>query len=119
MENIVRIEELEIEGIKNVKYGKLTFQELASYLKGDFEKVHPVLGIYGQNGSGKTAIIEVVNIIKELLCGNELDSKYLNYINNETLYSKISVTFFLSLNEDQHLININLNSLKMKEINYI
>ena len=45
MRHIIRLSTLEIENIKNVQYGKIEFER---------GKKGSILGIYGQNGSGKT-----------------------------------------------------------------
>lgn len=49
MRQVVRLTRLEIENIKNVQHGELEFAQ------GDKGSV---LGIYGQNGSGKTVVID-------------------------------------------------------------
>ena len=58
MESIVRLSSLKITNIKNVRCGQIimpnTFQKQLSCKNAE------VLGIYGQNGSGKTAVIETL-----------------------------------------------------------
>jgi len=65
MKNIVRITNVKITNLKNVKYGEFhtnsTFKTL--------EKAD-VIGFYGQNGSGKTAAVEAFNLLKTLLSAN-------------------------------------------------
>ena len=62
MTTIVRITNVEISNLKNVKRGEFhtnsTFETL--------EKAD-VIGFYGQNGSGKTAAVEAFNLLKTLL----------------------------------------------------
>ena len=48
-QNTVRLVAMEINNIKNVKHGKI---ELSKSKKGS------LLGIYGQNGSGKTVVVD-------------------------------------------------------------
>ena len=55
MENrTVRIETITIENFKNVMQGTLDFENKRKKYKAS------VLGLYGQNGSGKTALIHAV-----------------------------------------------------------
>jgi len=62
METIVRLIDLKINNLKNVKDGELktasTFENIS---KSD------VIGIYGQNGSGKTAIVKAFDLLYSLL----------------------------------------------------
>ena len=51
---IVRIESIEIQNFKNVKYGVLDFVNNRKNYNSS------VLGLYGQNGSGKTALIDAL-----------------------------------------------------------
>ena len=66
---VVKIRRLEIENFKNVKKGTIT---MPSVLKADVAGYGDILGIYGQNGSGKTAIVDALDTIKTLLCGMAL-----------------------------------------------
>ena len=55
---IVRIEQVEIRNFKNVVHGIIGFKNTHKSYKAS------VLGLYGQNGSGKTALIDVIDILK-------------------------------------------------------
>ena len=67
MSNLVRLESMTIEGIKNVEHGELSFDELSKIKNNNLNDLHSVLGIYGQNGSGKTAALEAAKILKDIL----------------------------------------------------
>ena len=53
-DTIVRIESIEIKNFKNVGYGHLDFGNSKKGYKAS------ILGLYGQNGSGKTALIDAL-----------------------------------------------------------
>ena len=57
---MVRIQEIQIKDFKNVEHGIIKFPNKKS--SGDFLNSAEVVGVYGQNGSGKTAIVEAFKI---------------------------------------------------------
>ena len=57
-----RIEKIEIENFKNVKYGQVVLKNNRKDYKAS------ILGIYGQNGSGKTALIDAIKLLKLAFC---------------------------------------------------
>ena len=58
MHYIIRLAAMKIENIKNVGYGRLEFSQ---------GKSGSILGIYGQNGSGKTVVVDCMVLLKCLL----------------------------------------------------
>lgn len=74
MQQSVCISAITLENIKNVAYGHIDL--LASKHIGGANLV----GIYGQNGSGKTIIIEALEILKYLLLGEKIPDEYENWI---------------------------------------
>ena len=67
---IARLKSVTLKNIKNVGYGRI---ELPDAEKTDESSV---LGIYGQNGSGKTAVIDALEFIQQVILGEKIDSKY-------------------------------------------
>ncbi len=70
MKTVVRIKDIDIKNIKNVRHGKITTNT-------NFDRVDvaDIVGFYGQNGSGKTAVVEAMSLLKNLLVTNELPEK--------------------------------------------
>ena len=64
----VRILSAQIENFRNVSYGEINFP----HSEDPFTLQSDVLGIYGQNGSGKTTFIYVLEILQCLLSGQPL-----------------------------------------------
>lgn len=60
----MRIVALELNHIRNVGHGQITFDNLPSG--------GSMTGLYGQNGSGKTAVVDVIAILKQLVQGERL-----------------------------------------------
>ncbi len=65
MTSIVRVVNVEINNLKNVKKGQFhTNSSFSTLEKAD------VIGFYGQNGSGKTAIVDAFKLLETLLSAN-------------------------------------------------
>ena len=104
---IVRLEEITIKNLKNVEYGhiKLNVDKKCSSSN--------LLGLYGQNGSGKTVLINAIDILKQLLMGQRLPDHLVDYIeslfiNNEfkSTYGETSVTETIeTMDESNYLID--------------
>lgn len=56
----IRILKIEIQNFKNISYGKLQFPSCDVVKNGVPKFESDVIGIYGQNGSGKTALVEAL-----------------------------------------------------------
>ena len=67
---VIRLTEIELEHFNNVERGKIA---LSSWEPGD-RITSDIVGIYGQNGSGKTSIILALKILQSLFLGAELPS---------------------------------------------
>lgn len=90
----IRLLSIELHNLKNVSNGSI---ELNKSLEKDyFSKEADVLGIYGQNGSGKTSVIQTLSLFKTIAEGNQLWSDTENCINVDT--NNCSFTVKLSLN---------------------
>lgn len=81
---VVRIIKSELQNFKNVKYGEVKYMNYGSVQKyGEIQK-KDIVGIYGQNGSGKTALIESMDILKYILLGKEISyDEYAGIISEE------------------------------------
>lgn len=81
-----RLSRIEIYNFKNIKRAELDFK-------------NSILGLYGQNGSGKTALIDVLDLVKTVLCGHSVASDFLNLIHVDAEYSRIVVQFTMDEKE--------------------
>lgn len=70
MKRVVRLCEVRLENFKNTARGTVTIPEAEKHAP--FEYTSSILGIYGQNGSGKTAVVEALAILKNLLSNGSL-----------------------------------------------
>lgn len=89
----VKIKKIYIENIKNVRKGTIDFTDEENQLN--------ILGIYGQNGSGKTALVDALTTIKALMLGEQLNHGEIDLLNDE-LISKIDI---LIVNNNEYEVN--------------
>ena len=91
MESIVRLSSLKISNIKNVRVGQIvmpnTCQKHLTY------KTAEVLGLYGQNGSVKTAVIDTLYYLQKIMIGSTLDKKVADYIDAASDQAEIIADF--------------------------
>lgn len=69
---IVRIVQNELINFKNVEYGQIRYMNYSSVQNNACITENDIVGIYGQNGSGKTALVEALDILKHVLSGMEI-----------------------------------------------
>ena len=90
---VVRIMKIILENFKNVEYGEIDFH-CGKYFVPYGSKAD-ILGLYGQNGSGKTALIEAVYILKQLLRGSKVQNLFSECINKNAKFAKLTFLFEL------------------------
>ena len=88
---IVRIESIYINNFKNVINGEITLNNNRVPYNTS------ILGLYGQNGSGKTALIDSIALLKFVLSGQSIPTKYSDYINVESDFATLK--FILSIDD--------------------
>lgn len=84
MGSIVRVTNVSIKNLKNIRHGAFHTNSVAENLESS-----DVIGFYGQNGSGKTAAVEAFALLKVLLDSKHKQlprlSEHLHYFNEENL----------------------------------
>lgn len=91
MESIVRLASLKLVNIKNVKNGTIVLPNTAKReLSAEGAEI---LGIYGQNGSGKTAIIDTLYFLQKIMTGKELPTEISDYIDASSDTAEIIIDF--------------------------
>lgn len=99
---LVRICDIKLKGFKNTNSGVV--QMPAALNNAYFSSKADILGIYGQNGSGKTAVIEAMDFIQRLLTGRSLPDDTAEYIGMEQNRCGIQITFALEMDGVQSKI---------------
>lgn len=89
----IRLIGIDLGHFKNVRHGVIDLSKGRGA-----DSACSVLGIYGQNGSGKTALIDSIQILKHLLspfpcCSSSDIQEWIHYINVESKSSELTWTF--------------------------
>lgn len=89
-DSIVRLESITIKNFKNVCNGQLHFDNSRKAFRTS------ILGLYGQNGSGKTALIDSIELLQFALKGQPIPGKFADYINVEADAAELHYEFSVS-----------------------
>lgn len=91
MESIVRLASLKISNIKNVRDGQIIMPNTCRKQL-DFRNAE-VFGLYGQNGSGKTAIIDTLYYLQGIMIGSTLEEEFADYVDANSKQAEIVADF--------------------------
>lgn len=112
MNNIVRLKEITIQNFKNVNMGQINFINKRKDYRAS------ILGLYGQNGSGKTALIDAIQLLKYALCGNQIPSYMADYINVDEEYAKLKYVFNIKSSDEEYEAFYEFNIKKEESFKY-
>ncbi|MDD2376133.1 MAG: AAA family ATPase [Clostridia bacterium] len=109
---VIKIQRIRISNLKNVKNGTIKFN---NYLLGEkCDDKFETIGIYGQNGSGKTALVDACRFLKNLLEGNELFKDTYDYINVFSKESTLEFDFHIERLNERYLVNYKITLKKLE-----
>lgn len=113
LETIIRIQSIELEGFKNIQKGSI---ELLSYRqKSYYDGKSDVIGIYGQNGSGKTTIIEAFKLFKTIASGEKLPDDIRKYIHELEDKATLKFIFYVERKDKKFLVYYEFSLRKKDE----
>ncbi|MFW5795552.1 MAG: hypothetical protein ACOCV1_08735 [Bacillota bacterium] len=99
---IVRLQEINIFNLKKVRKSDVAFP---SYKREEFfSRESDVLAIFGQEGSGRSSLVNALWILKNSLLGEPFFDDIEEYIWDDTKYFDIRFTFSIEFEEDRYLI---------------
>lgn len=99
---VVRLTSLTLKNIKNIKNGTIIMPR-ADEKKFEGCKAE-ILGIYGQNGSGKTAIVDALYFLQNIMTGEKLEQSILDYIDTDEVNAEVNAEFKINGREGKLLL---------------
>ena len=99
---LVRIIKTALYNFKNVGFGEICYGNYNLVNKEGVIGKKDIIGIYGQNGSGKTAMVEAMAILKCILSGEEILYSLYGGLLSEEENTKIETTFYIRYGEDKY-----------------
>ena len=97
---MIRILEMELRNVKNVTNGRIVFEENSAG--------GSVTGIYGQNGSGKTAVIDALECVQRLMSGEQTGKNSADLIRYGASDMSIEILFEISARDGFFARNVYL-----------
>lgn len=111
MDNVVRIESITIQNFKNVRNGHLNFENNKKNYTAS------ILGLYGQNGSGKTALIDAMELLRLALSGKSIPGYFANCINVDSTSATIKYEMKVQIDKCKSMYNVVYELSLKREIN--
>lgn len=111
---LVRIIKNELENFKNVAYGEIKYMSYSSVERNAVISDQDIVGIYGQNGSGKTAMVEALDVLKHVLIGSEIPYHTYEGLLSENNHTIVKTVFFVETAEKKYKVKYDL-ALKLRK----
>lgn len=101
---LVRIIRNEIFYFKNVEYGDIRYMNYSAVNHNAQIEERDIVGLYGQNGSGKTAIVEALDILKCILSGTEIPYRVYEGLLSHDNKTVLRTVFFMEFSGQKYKI---------------
>lgn len=105
----VRLMRTEIHNFKNVNYGEVTYMNYASINSNAAITKTDVVGIYGQNGSGKTALVEALDILRMIIMGIPVPYDVYAGILPKDALAQMVTDFFVEKGNDKYKVSYSVD----------
>ena len=110
---IVRIQQIGLRNFKNVENGTIN---LPSYGKQETQSTgSEIIGIYGQNGSGKTAVVDAMSMLKLVMGGKSLPEDAGDYIFKASDSAELKFIFSVEADENMYIVFYDLELSRCDE----
>lgn len=108
-EAVVRLASVTIQNFKNVACGTLSFENNRKDFKSS------ILGLYGQNGSGKTALIDAIELLQYALCGKTISTRFADFINVDSEVATLAYEFDIQVLQGSYRVSYEASLKKVDD----
>ncbi len=92
---MIRMGRVVLRNFKNTEYGSIAFPTFSKTISEGLQGPD-IVGIYGQNGSGKTSVIDAMGVLKCLMAGEALPSRVFDFLPCDGKSFGIELEFLLN-----------------------
>ena len=119
MKEFIRIMSITIEGIKNVCHGSIKINNINEIESEEFLERGSILGIYGQNGSGKSTVLEATDILKTVIEGKALPDYIGSMINTKSQKARLEYSFYVDCEKFKGIVDYSFEIVLSEEDKYV
>ncbi len=112
---LVRIIEMTVRNFKNVSYGNIRYYNRSNVENSAEINQGDINGIYGANGSGKTAVIEALDILQHILSGESIPYSDYEGMFPDDKDMQMETVFFIETKERKFKVAYELRVRKNEE----
>ena len=106
----IRLVNVSLKNIKNVEEGNLDFVSPRGLSKAS------LLGLYGQNGSGKTSLIEALSLLKRVMSGAAVPATFTDLISAGKEFAELAFQFEIQTEYRSMLVTYSFKVRSVKSV---
>ncbi len=112
----IRILKISVKNLKNLKDGTIEFESYKNVLNGDFNfEKSDIIGIYGQNGSSKSTIINAFSILKTIFSNASINNAFYEKISKNANTCNIEISIYHENNDFNYIYDYYINLSKIND----
>ena len=109
----IRVLKISVKNLKNLKDGSIEFESYKNVLSGNFNfEKSDIVGIYGQNGSSKSTIINAFSVLKTIFTSQSINNDFYEKISKNANACKIEISLYNEYNDCNFIYDYYLNLTK-------
>ena len=109
----IRVLKISAKNLKNLKNGTIEFESYKKVLNGDFDfDKSDIVGIYGQNGSSKSTIINAFSVLKTIFSSQSINNDFYEKISKNAKTCRIEMSLYHKYNDCNYIYDYYVNLTK-------
>lgn len=109
----IRVLRISAKNLKNLKDGTIEFESYKKVLSGDFDfDKSDIVGIYGQNGSSKSTIINAFSVLKTIFSSQPINNNFYEKISKNANTCRLEMSLYHKYNDCNYIYDYYVNLTK-------